>query len=98
MADSSVLADAHGQRVRIIFNGALAAKTPLLAQMAMDCGIAASILSASTRSVGDRAYGYMLLEIPGGPDELARAVNYLRQTPDVTVQVEVEYSAKEGEQ
>ena len=82
----------------IIFNGALAAKTPLLAQMAMDCGIAASILSASTRSVGDRAYGYMLLEIPGGPDELARAVNYLRQTPDVTVQVEVEYSAKEGEQ
>ena len=98
MADSTVLADAHGQRVRIIFNGALAAKTPLLAQMAMDCGIAASILSASTRSVGDRAYGYMLLEIPGGPDELARAVNYLRQTPDVTVQVEVEYSAKEGEQ
>ena len=98
MADSTVLADAHGQRVRVIFNGALAAKTPLLAQMAMDCGIAASILSASTRSVGDRAYGYMLLEIPGGPDELARAVNYLRQTPDVTVQVEVEYSAKEGEQ
>ena len=98
MADSTVLADVHGQRVRVIFNGALAAKTPLLAQMAMDCGIAASILSASTRSVGDRAYGYMLLEIPGGPDELARAVHYLRQTPDVTVQVEVEYSAKEGEQ
>ena len=98
MADSTVLADAHGQRVRIIFNGALAAKTPLLAQMAMDCGIAASILGASTRSVGDKAYGYMLLEIPGGPDELATAVNFLRMTPDVTVQVEVEYAAKEGEQ
>ena len=98
MADSTVLADAHGQRVRIIFNGALAAKTPLLAQMAMDCGIAASILGAPTRSVGDKAYGYMLLEIPGGPDELATAVNFLRMTPDVTVQVEVEYAAKEGEQ
>ena len=64
--------------------------------MAMECGIAASILSASTRSVGERAYGYMLLEIPGGPDDLARAVNFLRQTPDVTVQVEVEYAAKEA--
>ncbi|MDO5143658.1 MAG: methionine ABC transporter ATP-binding protein [bacterium] len=95
MADSAVLDGSQGQRVRIIFNGAIAAKTPLLAQMAMECGIAASILGASTRSVGDRAYGYMLLEIPGGPDDLARAVNYLRQTPDVTVQVEVEYAAKE---
>lgn len=98
LADSADLGEPSGQRVRIIFNGAFAAKTPLLAQMAMDCGIAASILSASTRSVGDRAYGYMLLEIPGGPDDLARAVNYLRQTPDVTVQVEVEYAAKEAAQ
>lgn len=96
MADSAVLGEPGGQRVRIIFNGALAAKTPLLASMAMECGIAASILSASTRSVGERAYGYMLLEIPGGPDDLAKAVNFLRQTPDVTVQVEVEYSAKEA--
>ncbi|MGN0745077.1 MAG: methionine ABC transporter ATP-binding protein [Aristaeellaceae bacterium] len=93
MADSTVLTDKHGQRVRIIFNGALAAKEPLLAKMAMNCGIAASILGASTRSVGDKAYGYMLLEIPGGPTELATAVNFLRKTPDVSVQVEVDYGA-----
>lgn len=96
MADGVALGAPGGQRVRIIFNGALAAKTPLLAQMAIECGIPASILSASTRSVGERAYGYMLLEIPGGPDELARAVKFLRETPDVTVQVEVEYGAKEA--
>ena len=36
------------------------------------------------------------MEIPGGPDELARAVKFLRETPDVTVQVEVDYEAKEG--
>ncbi|MBQ8555322.1 MAG: ATP-binding cassette domain-containing protein [Clostridia bacterium] len=97
MADNAVLADEHGQRVRIIFNGAPAAKKPLIASMAMDIGVAASILGASTRSVGDRAYGYILLEIPGGPDDLARAVNYLKETPDVTVQVEVSYAAKEAE-
>ena len=98
MADASVtLGDKHGQRVRIIFNGAPAATKPLIASMAMDVGVAASILGASTRSVGDRAYGYILLEIPGGPDELAKAVNFLRQTPDVTVQVQVDYAAKEDE-
>ena len=96
MADGTMLADEHGQRIRIIFNGAPAAKEPLIARMAMEAGIAASILGASTRSVGDRAYGYILLEIPGGPDELARAVKFLCETPDVTVQVEVDYEAKEG--
>ena len=65
--------------------------------MAMEVGIAASILGASTRAVGDRAYGYILLEIPGGPDELAKAVKFLRQTPDVTVQVQVDYAQKEVE-
>ncbi len=97
MADGAMLTDRHGQRVRIIFNGAIAAKEPLLARMAINCGIAASILGASTRSVGDKAYGYMLLEIPGGPNELATAVNFLRETPDVSVQVEVDYAAKEAD-
>ena len=81
---------------RIIFNCGPAAKTPLIAQMAMEVGVAASILGASTRSVGERAYGYILLEIPGGPDELAKAVNFLRKTPDVTVSVEVNYGENKG--
>ncbi|MBR4080525.1 MAG: ATP-binding cassette domain-containing protein [Clostridia bacterium] len=95
MADGEALADTTGQRVRVIFNGSHTVKTPLLAKLAIESGIAPSILSASTRSVGDKAYGYMLLEIPGGPDELATAVNYIRTDPNVTVQVEVEYAAKE---
>lgn len=98
MVDANVaLGSKHGQRVRIIFNGALAANEPLIARMAMEAGIAASILGASTRAVGDRAYGYILLEIPGGSDELAKAVNFLRQTPDVAVQVQVDYAKKEAQ-
>ncbi|MBQ2952222.1 MAG: ATP-binding cassette domain-containing protein [Clostridia bacterium] len=97
MADANVaLGDKNGQRVRIIFNGAIAANEPLIARMALETGIAASILGASTRAVGDRAYGYILLEIPGGPDELAKAVKFLRQTPDVTVSVEVNYAEMKG--
>ncbi len=89
--DHISIGSANGQRVRVIFNGASTARTPLITSMAIDCGIAASILSASTRSVGDKAYGYMLLEIPGGPDELSAAVKYLKQAPDVSVSVEVNY-------
>ena len=99
MANNNVaLGDKHGQRVRIIFNGAIAANEPLIAKMALETGIAASILGASTRAVGERAYGYILLEIPGGPDELAKAVKFLRQTPDVTVSVEVNYAENKGVQ
>ena len=97
MADGEAFAEEGGQRVRVIFNGSNTVKVPLIAQLSIECSIAPSILSASTRSVGDKAYGYMLLEIPGGPDELAMAVKYLRATPGVTVQVEVEYAAKEAQ-
>ena len=98
MADGeSLLPERQGQFIRLIFDGAETTQHPLIASMAIDCGIAASILNASTRTVGGRVYGYMLLDIPGGPDEMATAVKYLSGTPDVTVQVEVEYPAKEAE-
>ena len=95
MEEGMMLFSKGGQRLRVMFNGAVT--EPLIARMAIDCGIAASILGASTRSVGDRAYGYMLLDIPGGPEDLAKAVNYLSKIPDITVQIEAEYKAEEAE-
>ena len=96
MTEGMMLFSKGGQRLRVMFNGAVT--EPLIARMAIDCGIAASILGASTRSVGDRAYGYMLLDIPGGPEDLAKAVSYLSKMPDITVQVEAEYKAEEAEE
>ncbi len=72
--------------VRIVFNGADSAKTPLIAHMAMHENIAASIVSASTRSIGGKTYGNMLLGIPGGKEELRRAMDYLGGTPDIIVE------------
>jgi D-methionine transport system ATP-binding protein len=69
---------------------------PLIASMAMDCGIAANILGASTRTVGKKEYGYMMVEIPGGPEALATALKYISKVPHVTAQAEVEYTAKEA--
>ena len=82
--------------MRLVFEGSITTNKPLIASMAMECGIAANILGASTRTVGKREYGYMLLEIPGGPDELARALKYISTVPNVVAQVEAEYSGKEA--
>ena len=69
--------------IRVVFNGANATKTPLIAQMAMEKNIAASILSASTKSIGDKAYGNMLLGITGGREQVEKALSYLRAIPDI---------------
>ncbi len=73
-------------RIRVVFNGAQAAGTPIIAQMALDKGITANILAASTKSIGDKAYGNMLLGISGDADTVHEAKKYLSQIPDIIVE------------
>ena len=73
-------------RIRVVFNGALAAGSPLITQMAIDRGIAANILGASTKCIGDKVYGNMILGISGGADKLREAKEYLESTEDVIVE------------
>ena len=80
----SPASDEH--RIRVVFNGAFATNTPLITKMAMDEGIAANILAASTRCIGDKVYGNMLLGISGEGDELERASKYLQSMPDILVE------------
>lgn len=75
-----------GQRVRVVFNGADATTTPLIAQMAIEKGISANILSAATRTIGGRTYGNMLLGIPGDRERLEQAVAYLKEAADIAVE------------
>ena len=70
-------------RIRVVFNGAQAAGTPLLARLAMELNVAANILGASTRSIGGRAYGNMLLSIPGDREQMDRVIQYLQSTDDI---------------
>lgn len=86
-ASDEIFAPASDEhRIRVVFNGAFATNTPLITKMAMDEGIAANILAASTRCIGDKVYGNMLLGIPGGDNELERASKYLQSMPDVLVE------------
>ena len=85
-ADEILTESAGERRIRVVFNGAIATRTPLIAKMAMEEQIAASILSASTRSIGDKAYGNMLLGIAGDEHMVRRAMEYLGSIQDVLVE------------
>lgn len=86
-ASDEIFAPASDEhRIRVVFNGAFATNTPLITKMAMDEGIAANILAASTRCIGDKVYGNMLLGIPVGDNELERASKYLQSMPDILVE------------
>ncbi len=81
-----VMSGEDGAVIRVVFNGANATETPLIAKMAIEENIAASILSASTRSIGDKAYGNMLLGISGGKEQTQRVLDYLGSIPDIFVE------------
>ncbi len=82
-AESLVIGEAGQRFIRVIFNGAMATGSPLIARMALEKGIAANIAYASTRSIGGKAYGSMLLSIDGDDSAVRTAIQYMTSTPDV---------------
>ncbi len=83
---NNVIADGSNEhRIRVV-NGALAAGAPLITQMAIDKNIAANILYASTRIIGEKVYGNMLLSIPKDETTLRTAKDYLQSVADVLVE------------
>lgn len=78
--------------VRIAFNGG-SSYEPLIASLAIDCGVKVNILGADTRNVSGKAFGSMLLGLPQDAAEAARALSYLRAQKDVTVEEVRDYHA-----
>ena len=85
--NSSILCIAPGARlIRVVFNGADATGTPLIARMATEIGVEANIAYASTRGIDGRAYGSMLLSVTDENDNVRRAIDFLTRTSDVIAQ------------
>ena len=78
--------------VRVVFNGG-SSYEPLIASLAIDCGVKVNILGADTRNVNGKAFGSMLLGLPEDRNEAAKAMNYLRAQKDVTVEEVPDYHA-----
>ena len=85
--NSSILCIAPGARlIRVVFNGADATGTPLIARMATEIGVEANIAYASTRGIDGRTYGSMLLSVTDENDNVRRAIDFLTRTSDVIAQ------------
>ena len=71
--------------VRLAFNGG-SSYEPLIASLAIDCGVKANILGADTRNIDGQAFGTMLLGLPEDPAEAAKALAYLKNQPYLSVE------------
>ncbi len=78
--------------VRVVFNGGTAYE-PLIASLAMDCGVKVNILGADTRNIDGQAFGSMLLGLPQDPLQAARAMQYIREREGVVAEEVEDYHA-----
>ena len=67
-----------GPILRIIFDG-LASSEPIIANLVLECHTAVNILGADTKDIGGKAYGQMLLQLPGDEASCMRIRNYLNE-------------------
>ena len=89
-SEDSVVAAREGERfIRVVFNGSDITGTPLIARMAVEKGIEANISAASTKNIGRRVFGSMLLGITGGDDTVKTALDYLNVSGVVAEEVKV---------
>jgi len=78
--------------IRVAFNGGTAYQ-PLIASLAIDCGIKVNILGADTRNIDGKAFGTMLLGLPENEAEAAKALAYITSQKDITVEEVQDYHA-----
>ena len=71
--------------IRIAFNGG-SSYEPLIASLAIDCGVKVNILGADTRNIDGKAFGTMLLGLPTDLEEAAKAMAYIKSQPNVTME------------
>ena len=76
--------------VRLVFNGSSAGE-PIIASLALREGVCLNVVSADTRTIGERVFGSMVLGLPEDETEAARALLYLREFSGVTAEEVTDY-------
>ena len=76
--------------IRVTFNGGTSYE-PLVASLAIDCGVKANILGAETKNVNGQAFGYMLLGLPESEAEASKALAYIRSRDGVSAEEVPDY-------
>lgn len=76
--------------IRVVFNGGTAYE-PLIASLAMDCGVKVNILGADTKNIDGKAHGYMLLGLPNHPVQAAQAMSYIKSHEGILAEEVTDY-------
>ncbi len=79
--DTKVSDPAQERRARLVFLDAKATGIPLVARLAVEYGIMANVISATTQALSEEVYGGMLLGIPAG--QFDRAAEFLHTFPNI---------------
>ena len=83
-ADIDVSAPQQQRRIRLIFRSAKTTSIPLVARLATEEGISATVISANTQKLSEEVYGSMLLGVPNAQFE--QAMDFLRSIENLQVE------------
>ncbi len=64
-------------QIRIVFNGFEATAKPIVAGMAINTGISATVISASTKNIGEKTYGSMVIGVRDSDGIPKKTMDYL---------------------
>lgn len=74
-----------GRLLRLAFNGDTT-NEPIISTIALELGIKVNILGADTRNIDGRAFGTMMIELPGNRDEADRLIEYFENKDSVSIE------------
>ena len=83
-ADIDVSDPQQQRRIRLIFRSAKTTSIPLVARLATEEGISATVISANTQKLSEEVYGSMLLGVPNAQFE--QAMDFLRGIENLQVE------------
>ena len=83
-ADIDVSDPQQQRRIRLIFRSAKTTSIPLVARLATEEGISATVISATTQKLSEEVYGGMLLGVPNAQFE--QAMDFLRSIENLQVE------------
>lgn len=71
--------------IRVVFRGAPSLNQPLVTSLARDKGICANIAYASTKGIGGKAYGTIILSFEN-QEEKEEAIRYFQSAEGVRIE------------
>ncbi len=74
--DQIIISNDNVRFIRVVFDGDIATNKPLVASMAVEIDVVASIVYASTKSIGGVTYGSLLLSVENDDEIVNKALEY----------------------